>query len=218
MKKLSILGMCLIAAPLAHADAIVHVRADRPANTYLDGHLVGRTPVKLSHLRSGVHVIKVEDRATGELKVFKVYSPKKVTAEKTIEANWSVIGIHQPPPAGGPPVPLNGAVPPPPGYMPHPGYGPGPGNLPPPPPGYGPPPAYGAPGAAVPPPPGAALPAGTAVVVPESPEERAERQRVRARNTLLGAAVANELLVNGPAKCAIRAFTLGGALLNELVP
>jgi hypothetical protein len=211
MKKLSILGLSLALAPLAHGEAIIHVRADRPANAYLDGHLVGRTPVKLSHLRSGIHVIKVEDRATGELKVFKVYSPKTVIAEKTIEANWAVIGANPPPPAGIPQAPLNGAAP-------APGYGPQ--DMPPPPPGY--PAPYGAP-AAVPPPgcaagqPGCdAGQPGTAYVRPETPEEIAEHERVRTRNVLLGAAAANELLVRGPAKGAIRAFTLGGALLNEL--
>lgn len=43
-----------------------------------------------------------------------------------------------------------------------------------------------------------------------------ERQKRRTRNTLLGAAVANEILNRGSSKKTVRGVTLGGALLNEL--
>lgn len=43
-----------------------------------------------------------------------------------------------------------------------------------------------------------------------------ERQQRRLRNTLLGAAVANEVLNKGGSKGTVRGVTLGGALLNEL--
>jgi hypothetical protein len=44
-----------------------------------------------------------------------------------------------------------------------------------------------------------------------------ERQKVRTRNTLLGAALANELLNRGSSKKTVRGVTLGGALLNEIL-
>lgn len=43
-----------------------------------------------------------------------------------------------------------------------------------------------------------------------------ERDKVRARNVLLGAAVANELLNKGNSKGLVRGVTLGGALINEI--
>jgi len=45
---------------------------------------------------------------------------------------------------------------------------------------------------------------------------RAEREKVRTRNVLLGAAVANELFNRGSSKKTVRGVSLGGALLNEL--
>ena len=44
-----------------------------------------------------------------------------------------------------------------------------------------------------------------------------ERDKVRTRNTLLGAAVANEVFNKGSSKKALRGVSLGGALLNELI-
>lgn len=45
----------------------------------------------------------------------------------------------------------------------------------------------------------------------------AERNKVRTRNTLLGAAAANEIFNKGSSKKALRGVSLGGALLNELI-
>jgi hypothetical protein len=44
-----------------------------------------------------------------------------------------------------------------------------------------------------------------------------ERSKVRTRNTLLGAAVANEAFNRGNSKDLLRGVTLGGAILNEIV-
>ena len=44
-----------------------------------------------------------------------------------------------------------------------------------------------------------------------------ERNKVRTRNTLLGAAVANEVFNRGSSKKVVRGVSLGGALLNELI-
>lgn len=44
-----------------------------------------------------------------------------------------------------------------------------------------------------------------------------ERNKVRTRNALLGAAVANEIFNKGNSKKTLRGVSLGGALLNELI-
>ena len=51
----------------------------------------------------------------------------------------------------------------------------------------------------------------------ERKRRAAERNKVRTRNTLLGAAVANEVFNKGSSKKALRGVSLGGALLNELI-
>ena len=48
-------------------------------------------------------------------------------------------------------------------------------------------------------------------------ERQNERNKVRTRNALLGAAVANEIFNRGNSKKVVRDVSLGGALLNELI-
>jgi hypothetical protein len=185
-----------LAPVAARADAVVRVQADRTSNVYLDGSLAGSTPLTLSRMKAGSHIIKVESAETGELKSYSVLSPKNATAEKTIDVAWDTVAARPLPPPPSEPYRSTEVVrttvyappPPPPDHYPPPGevYAPE----------YGP---------------------HNDDYYYRAERSREERDKVRSRNVLLGSAAANEIFNRGRSKKTVRAVTLGGALLNEVL-
>jgi len=183
----------------AMAEAILKVRSDMPARAFLNGQLLGATPLTVTKLKAGTYTIKIENNATGELKMFNVYSPKQATVEKEILAEFADNPLPPPPL---PPtreavrttvVQRRPIVRPP------------------------PPPQVVTVYEEVPPPPVRVRRAPAYGPYNDDYYYREERQKVRSRNVLLGAAAANELLNQGNSKGTVRAVTLGGALLNEVL-
>lgn len=201
MRKIVILSVIALVPSAASADAIVRIRSDQPANAYLDGKLAGSTPIVLSKVKTGSHTLKIENAETGEVKIFNVYSPPTATAEKEVDVNWDSAPVAaRPEPTTEfvrttvvQPGPVVVQQPVPVVYAPvRPVYGR---------PVYGPPPApyprYGS--------------------RYEAQRYQEERDKVRSRNVLLGAAAANEIFNKGNSKGTVRGVTLGGALLNEVL-
>lgn len=194
-KSLVVILLAGLCAPSgAQATARVKIDSDQPSNAYLDGKLVGSTPLTLSSIKGGAHTVKVENLETGEVKIFHVYSPKNATTEKDIDVAWDTAA---PPPPVAPttetvrtvvvqpaqPIVQQVYGPPVQAYYPAPrrhyrsrNYGP-----------------Y------------------------NDSYYQEERNKVRSRNVLLGAAAANEIFNRGSSQGTVRGVTLGGALLNEVL-
>jgi len=189
---LGILGIGLVTLQTSHADVVVRIQSDQPARAFLNGALLGNTPLTVSKVKHGSHTIKVENINSGELKIFTLYSPKGATVEKEIDAEFDVASRAVPvprttevvrttviAPAVRPaPVVVYQGPPPPPRHHRR-AYGPYNYN--------------------------------------DDYVAREERQKVRSRNVLLGAAAANEIFNQGSSKGTVRGVTLGGALLNEVL-
>jgi hypothetical protein len=207
MRKIVILSVMAMVPSMANADAVVRIRSDQPANAFLDGKLAGATPLVLSKIKSGTHVVKVENAESGEVKIYNVYSPKTATSEKDIDVEWQQSAaaqpvqvqpepttevvrttVVQPAPVVVQPVPVVQTVPV--VYAPARVY-----------PGYG----Y-------------RRPYGRGYDSRYAARQyQEERDKVRSRNVLLGAAAANEIFNKGGSKGTVRGVTLGGALLNEVL-
>ena len=195
MRHIIILGIVALVPTIASADAIIRIRSDQPASAYLDGKLAGSAPLTISRLKAGSHTVKIENVQTGEVKIFNVTSPAGATAEKDIDVAFEAQAAA--------PIVTQGIAPTsevvnttvvqqgvPVVYAPAPTvvYRPYYGSR-----GYS---RY------------------DREYLARSQEER---DKVRSRNTLLGAAVANEVLNKGNSKGLVRGVTLGGALLNEVL-
>lgn len=200
MRHIIILGIAALVPTMASADAIVRIRSDQPASAYLDGKLAGSAPLTISKLKAGSHTVKIENVQTGEVKIFNVYSPAGATAEKDIDvafAGEAPVVTQEAPPTSE--VVQTTVVQP--QYV-QPQY----------------------------------VQQVPVVVAPQPVvyrpyrgphsyrydrdylrRQQEERDKVRSRNTLLGAAAANEIFNKGSSKGLVRGVTVGGALLNEVL-
>jgi hypothetical protein len=199
-RSIWVLVLVLGFATFASAEAVLKIRSDQPARAFLNGQLLGSTPLTVTKLKAGTYTIKIENNESGEVKIYNVYSPKSATVEKEIDVEFAgdpapvrdvaptrevvrTTVIERRPPW--PPVPQQVVTvceePPPPPHPPMRMYRPrqGPYN--------------------------------------DDYYYREERQKVRSRNVLLGTAAANEIFNQGSSKGTVRAVTLGGALLNEVL-
>lgn len=81
-----------VPAPLL-AGASVQVSSDSPARVYVGGELVGETPLTLQNLRSGSHDVRLEDIRTGEVKTYRIHSPRNVDVLRSLEARFGSAGV-----------------------------------------------------------------------------------------------------------------------------
>lgn len=194
MRKIIILGIVALVPSIAGADAVVRIRSDQPANAYLDGKLAGSAPLTISRMKTGSHTLKIENAQTGEIKIYSVNSPAGATAEKDIDVAWEGAAAPQAQPIAEPTTEYVQTT-------------------------------VVQPRAVVP-----------VVLAPVQPvvyrpyygrgsrydreylhRQQEERDKVRSRNVLLGAAAANEIFNKGNSKGLVRGVSLGGALLNEVL-
>lgn len=197
MRHIIILGIVALAPTMASADAIVRIRSDQPASAYLDGKLAGSAPLTISRLKAGSHTVKVENVQTGEVKIFNVYSPAGATAEKDIDVAF---GAEAAPVVTQEAAPTSEVVQTT-VVQQVPVYQQVPVVVAPQPVVYRP---YRGPHA-------------YRYDRDYLRRQQEERDKVRSRNTLLGAAAANEIFNKGSSKGVVRGVTLGGALLNEVL-
>ena len=184
----------------AMAAAQVQVSSNAPAHVFLDGQLMGQAPLVLARIAGGQHIVRIQRIGSPEARDYVIQSPRHGFISQAVTAEFGHRRHHH-------------------GY----GYG------------YGEPVAVVQPVEVVQP---VQVVQQGAVVVEQGPvvaqeatpvvvvgqpgvvvDPRAgqiEREKVRTRNTLLGAALANEVLNKGNSKGVLRGVTLGGALLNEV--
>ena len=167
MKNLLVLGLTValfvVAGSPVIAGANLVINANSPSRVSFDGAEVGQTPTTLASVAPGFHEVSVQSLATGEVRVYDVYSPASVTIQKDIQIQFEGVAPQ--------------AV------------------------------SADAPGV---------NPDVEAAAAAERARQN-ERNKVKTRNVLLGAAVANEVFNKGSSKKALRGVSLGGALLNELI-
>ena len=199
MRHIIILGIVALVPTMASADAIVRIRSDQPASAYLDGKLAGSAPLTISKLKSGSHTVKVENVETGEVKIYNIYSPAGATAEKDIDVAFNAQApapVVQQDVAPTREVVQTTVVQPqyvqqvqPVVYQQAPVV-------------YYNRPSYGR---------------SYSYDRAYLRAQQEQRDKVRSRNVLLGAAVANEVFNKGSSKGTFRGVTVGGALLNEVL-
>jgi hypothetical protein len=84
------------------ADGTVEVVSTPAANVYLDGELIGQSPLTASGIPPGSHEIGIENPSTGELKTYIFQSPKSISVAKRFEADFSATAsttiVPAPPP------------------------------------------------------------------------------------------------------------------------
>ena len=171
----------------AHAGAVVKITSNEPARVAVDGEDLGVTPITLRDMKPGKYEIKLENVRTGMLQSYAVKSPDSGTVEREIAAKWTVEAEVAAPVVQVAPVAAPVAVVP--VAAPAPAIQTQVGSL-----GADAPPAPDAPPAETP-------------VVPKT----------KARNVLLGAALANEVFNKGKSKKTVRQAAIGLGLLNEAI-
>lgn len=182
-------SIALMFATRGFADTDVNVTANAPTLVLLDGQPVGQAPLQIRNLPRGQHTVQVQLIGTSQTRVYPVKGRRRDHRE-AINVVWprSVVVVPGGRPYGPRPVVVQGA-----------------------------PVVVAQPAPVIvqqaPPPVVVAAPPPGVVVQAYDPVERA---KVRTRNTLVGAAVANELLNKGNSKSLIRGLTVGGALVNEV--
>lgn len=190
MNSIQRLGAFLVLSTLMSTASLaagrVAITSVIPTRLFLDGRLIGITPLQLSQLGRQHHTVVAQNTVTGEQKAFNVGGRRGRGGPRTIVIEWPRACA----PVGRPVVvqPLG---------RPYPTYG----ELP---------VAYATPVV------GAYDPYATSNDYDQYRWDQ-ERSKVRTRNTLLGAAVANEAFNRGNSKDLLRGVTVGGAILNEIV-
>ena len=196
LARTMLIALSLACAATVEAGALVNVQSTDPALVFLDGHLMGSAPMQIRHVPHGRHMVEVRRRATGERRLYQVWSPPHRMMIENVVAQFPQ-AVYVQPVAVCEPAPV---------------CAPAPETV------------------VVQPVAGATIvqpvvvaedaPPVNTVVVRQAEADRAareEREKVRTRNTLLGAAAANEIFNRGNSKGVLRGVTLGGALLNEIL-
>lgn len=84
------------------ANSILHVDANEQALVFVNGEEIGTTPITLRNIKPGYYEVSIRHPYTGEMREMNFYSPKSITIEKTLTAEFK----NQPIRAGDPAVGL----------------------------------------------------------------------------------------------------------------
>ena len=200
------MGLALVSA--VEAGSVVKITSNDPARVAVDGEDLGLTPITLRDIKPGNYEIKLENVRTGLVQTYAVKSPRNATIEREISAKWAVEAATPVAPAveAQAQAPFQAQAPAPAAEV-----------------------TPVQPVAAVTPvaPPATSIetqvggiaadapPAPAAAVAAAEDAAAKERLKVKARNTLIGAAVANEVFNKGSSKKTVRKAAVGLGLLNE---
>lgn len=203
-----VIGVSLALVSGAWAGAVVKISSNDPARVSVDGEDLGVTPMTLRDMKAGHYEIKLENVRTGLVQTYSVKSPKNGTVEREIAAKWpdaqggagAAPQQYEPSAQGGtvqavpiaPPVPVVDAQ-------------------------HAAPVVSEQPAAVVAPVPVAAEAPPAPVPAQAAADAAAakERTKVKTRNVVIGAAIANEVFNKGKSKDGLRKAAIGIGLLNE---
>lgn len=83
------IALSLALATAASAGAVVKITSNEPARVQVDGEDLGVTPITLRDMKPGNYEIKLENVRTGMMQSYAIKSPKAGTVEREVVAKWA---------------------------------------------------------------------------------------------------------------------------------